>query len=172
MNSAIKWKICILGVKKWWKIYTLTYSFFCYCTSTEGTYHRQFGKCARFSMFRSWAKILLFLSNKTFQMLILKNIHITKSYIIKFFINIWNHGKNLQDLSGQNPLLKWWIAVTFGHLSWFSWTKTTISFFYFKDYYKRNMNMKGKTYVDGLLQLLQGYQDIHPLPRREKFSQT
>ena len=28
-------------------------------TSTEGTYHRQFGKCAWFSMFRLWAKILL-----------------------------------------------------------------------------------------------------------------
>ena len=69
---------------------------------TEGTYHRQFGKCAKFSMFHSWAKIL-FLSNKMFQVLIFKNIHITKSSIIKFLINIWNHGKNLQDLSGQNP---------------------------------------------------------------------
>ena len=84
------------------KIYMLTYSFFCYCTSTEGTYHRQIGKCARFSMFRSWAKILLFLSNKMFQVLIFENIHITKCYIIKFLVNIWNHGKNLQDLSGQN----------------------------------------------------------------------
>ena len=85
------------------KNYMLTYSFFCYCTSTEGTYNRQFGKCARFSMFRSWAKILLFLSNKMFQGLIFQNIHITKSYIIKFLVNIWNHRKNLQDLSSQNP---------------------------------------------------------------------
>ena len=61
------------------------YSFFCYCTSTEGTYHRQFRKCARFSMFCSWVKILLFLSNKTFQVLIFENIHITKFYMIKFF---------------------------------------------------------------------------------------
>ena len=117
----------------------LTYLFFCYCTSTEGTYQRQFGKCARFSMFRSWAKILfIILSNKSFQMLIFENIHITKSYIIKFLIKFWNHGKNLQD-----SLLKLWTAVTFGHLKCFSWTKTPISFFfYFKDYYIRNMIMK------------------------------
>ena len=50
----------------------LTYSFFCYCKSTEGTYHRQFGKYARSSMFRSWAKILLFSSSKTFQCSYLK----------------------------------------------------------------------------------------------------
>ena len=58
-------------------------------------YHRQFGKCAWSSMFRSWAKIL-FLSNKTFQVLIFENIHITKSYIINFLVNIWNHGKNFR----------------------------------------------------------------------------
>ena len=75
-DSAIKWDIYILRVKKWRRRYMLTYSFFCYCTSTKGTYHRQFWKCVRFSMFRSWAKILLFLSNKTFQ--VLENIHITK----------------------------------------------------------------------------------------------
>ena len=56
------------------------YSFFCYnCTSTEGTYPPQFGKCAPFSTFHSWVKILLFLSNKTFQVLLFTNIHITKS---------------------------------------------------------------------------------------------
>ena len=48
---------------------------------------------ARFSMFRSWAKIL-FLSNKTFQVVIFENIHINKSYIIKLLVNIWKHGKN------------------------------------------------------------------------------
>ena len=70
---------------------------------------------------------------------IFENIHITKSYTIKFFVNIWNHGKNLQDLSGQKPFqLEWWTAVTFGHLSW---TKTIIAFFYFKDYYIRNKMM-------------------------------
>ena len=37
-----------------------------------------------------------------FQVLVFENIHITKSYIIKFLINIWNHGKNLQDVSSQN----------------------------------------------------------------------
>ena len=44
---------------------------------SEGTYHRQFVKFAWFSMFRSWAKIWLFLSNKMFQVLIFENIHIT-----------------------------------------------------------------------------------------------
>ena len=44
---------------------------------SEGTYHRQFVKVARLSMFRSWVKILLFLSNKTFQVIIFENIHIT-----------------------------------------------------------------------------------------------
>ena len=70
---------------------------------TEGTYHRKFGKFARFSMFRSWAKILLFLSKKTFQVLIFENIHITKSYVITFLVNIYEHANNLQDLSSQNP---------------------------------------------------------------------
>ena len=43
---------------------------------TEGTYNLQFGKFARFSMFRSRAKIWLFLSNKTFQVHIFENIQI------------------------------------------------------------------------------------------------
>ena len=60
------------------KIYVDVFVFLHY-TSTEGTYHRQLGKCARFSIFRSWAKISLFLSNKTFQVLIFENIHISKS---------------------------------------------------------------------------------------------
>ena len=47
--------------------------------------------------------IYRFLSNITFQVLIFENIHIAKSYVIKILVNIWNHGKNLQDLSGQNP---------------------------------------------------------------------
>ena len=84
------------------KIYVDVY-IFCYCTSTEGTNHRQFGKCARFTMFRSWAKVLLFLSNKTCQVLIFENIHITKSFIIKLLVNILNHGNNFKDFSGKNP---------------------------------------------------------------------
>ena len=64
-------------------------------------------------MFRSWAKVLLFLSNKTFQVLKIENIHIVpKSYIIKFLVNIWKHG-----FQWSKPLLKWWTAVTFGNLS-------------------------------------------------------
>ena len=53
---------------KWSQILWL--AFYCYCISTEGTYQCQFWQCALCSKFRSWAKILLFLSNKTFQMLI------------------------------------------------------------------------------------------------------
>ena len=30
--------------------------FFCYCTSTEGTYHHRFGKCTLFPIFRLGAK--------------------------------------------------------------------------------------------------------------------
>ena len=44
-----------------------------------------------------------------------KKIHISESYIVNFLLNIWNHGKNLHDLSGQNPCKKWWTGVTFGH---------------------------------------------------------
>ena len=75
-DSAIKWQIYILRVKKWQNKYMLTYSFFCYCTSTEGTYHRQFRKFAQVSMSHTWAKILLCLSNKTFQVLTYEKIHL------------------------------------------------------------------------------------------------
>ena len=66
---------------------------------------------------------------KKFQVLIFENIHITKSYIIKFLVNILNHGNNLQDLNSQNICENRWTAVTFCHLLRFSWTKTTRSFF-------------------------------------------
>ena len=44
-------------------------------------------------------------SDKASQMLtgIFENIHITEYYLINFLVNIWNHGKNLQELRGQNP---------------------------------------------------------------------
>ena len=41
-----------LDLKLTYKKYVLTKSFFCYCTFTEETYYRQFGKCARFPIFR------------------------------------------------------------------------------------------------------------------------
>ena len=38
----------------------------------------------------------IIISNKTFQVPIFeKKIHITESYLIKFLVNIWNHGKNV-----------------------------------------------------------------------------
>ena len=42
-------------------------------------------------------------SNKMFEVLIFEKIHNTESYINLFVVNIWNHGKKLQDLSGQIP---------------------------------------------------------------------
>ena len=48
-------------------------------------------------------KNIIIFSNKTFQVLMFQTLHITDSYIITFMVNIWNQGKNLQDLSGQNP---------------------------------------------------------------------
>ena len=41
-------------------------------------------------------------SNNTF-VFIFQKINITVSYLSNFWVNILNHGKNLQDLRGQNP---------------------------------------------------------------------
>ena len=51
-------------------------------------------------------------SDKTFKILtgIFENIHITEYYLIKFLVNIWNHGKNLQELRGQNPCKNVWLV--------------------------------------------------------------
>ena len=51
-------------------------------------------------------------SDKTFKILtgIFENIHITEYYLIKFLVNIWNHGKNLQELRGQNPFKNVWLV--------------------------------------------------------------
>ena len=54
----------------------LTYSFFCYCTSTEGTYHRQFGKCARFPI-----KIDCFMTYTVQSMLMYVNIFIEQEAV-------------------------------------------------------------------------------------------
>ena len=62
--------------------------------STEGTYHLQFGKCARFPIFPYRRKYYHLFTQKVL------SAHIRKEYM--FLVNIWNHGKNLQDLRGQN----------------------------------------------------------------------
>ena len=59
-DSAIECLIYILGVKNDEKIYVDVFVSLLLHIS-GGTYHRQFVKFARLSMFRSWAKILLFL---------------------------------------------------------------------------------------------------------------
>ena len=74
----------ILGVRKWWKKYTLTDSFLCHCTSTEGTYHRRFGKCARFLIFRLQASYNMY-QTKRFK----------RSYLLKYtLLNLKNLVKN------------------------------------------------------------------------------
>ena len=102
-NSAVKWSIYILGVRKCRNKYMLTYKFFYFCTFTEGTISPPVWKMSPISAVPLWAKLFSSFWNKTFQELIFEKIHITESYIIKFLVNIWNHGKTLQYLSGENP---------------------------------------------------------------------
>ena len=89
--------------------------------------------------------ILLLLSNKTYHVLIFENIHITKSYLIKCLVNIWYYGHKSQDFSCQNTSWNGILLKHFSHLSWFSWTKTTIFFLFQRllykkyDYEKKNM---------------------------------
>ena len=70
----------------------LTDSFFCHCTSTEGTCHRQFGKRARNPLIGE--NIIIF-SN----MLIFENIYTLLNSIFYF---MEPRKKNLQDLRDQN----------------------------------------------------------------------
>ena len=83
----------------------LTYSFFCFAhlqkaPITATSENVPGSRCSAHGEI-----FFLFLSNKTFQVFTFENIDITKSYIIIFLVNIWNHGKNfiLQDLIGRNP---------------------------------------------------------------------
>ena len=133
---------------------------------TEGTYHRQFGKFAQFSMFRSWAKIWLFLSNKTIQVLIFENIHITKSYIINFLVNIWNHGKNLQDLSSQTP------AKMVDCCNIWSIIMIYYIFFISKIIMQEIWLCKEKHMLTDYFSCYKLSKTSTPFPRREKFSQT
>ena len=78
---------------------------FCHCTSTEGTYHRQFGKCTLFPIFRLWTKIL------SFQKLILKN---TYYWILIYYLIFGKYLEPRKELSfticvGKTPakMLDW-----------------------------------------------------------------
>ena len=112
------------------KKYMLTYSFFCHCTSIEGTYNRQFRKTVpdSWSSAHRWKYYDLFVQTKRCM------CSFSKTFAL--LINIWNHGKNLQDWRGQN------------HCKIFDWCniwplivifmdKICHFFFYFKDYYLR-----------------------------------
>ena len=76
--------------------------FLCYCTLQKAPITASSENLPD-SLCSAHGRKYFFLSNRTFQVLIFKNIHITKSYVIKFWGNIWDHGKNLKDLSSQNP---------------------------------------------------------------------
>ena len=45
---------------------------------------------------------IIIFSNKTFQVLTFEKIHDTEYNLKKCLVNIWNHGKNLQDFRGQS----------------------------------------------------------------------
>ena len=112
-----------------------TYSFFCYCTSTEdASYHSQFGKRAWIPIFRLQAKILSSFQTKCFKCSYLKKYTLLNPFFGKYL----EPRKKLTRFAWSKPLQKCWTVVIFGHLSWFLWTKTIISIFYFKDYYSRN----------------------------------
>ena len=110
--SADKRQIYFLGVIKCRKKYMLTDSFFCHSTSTEGTYHHQFGKCVRFPIFRLQAKILSSFQTKRFQCPFEK-IHSTEYNLGKYL----ETRKELTRYAWSKPLQKCWTGVTFGHLS-------------------------------------------------------
>ena len=50
-----------------------------FCTATEGTYHRQFEKCARFPISRLKAKTLSSFQSKRFKYAYIKKVHIPGS---------------------------------------------------------------------------------------------
>ena len=64
---------------------------FCHRISTEGTYHRRFGKCARFPIFRLKAEALSSFRTKRFKCSYLK----TYTLLNLIFGKNLNHGKNL-----------------------------------------------------------------------------
>lgn len=69
------------------KIIVFTNSFFCCCISTEGTYHRQFGKCTCFQIFCIQAKLITYIQKKRLKAHVLKNTHYLISYniVLKLF---------------------------------------------------------------------------------------
>ena len=77
--------------------------FFCNCTSSESTYHHQFWKCPCFPVPTILAIKISINTNETLKVLIFGGKYpvYTYSYLMMSLENIWNKGKNIQDLSGQ-----------------------------------------------------------------------
>ena len=87
------------------KLWTTTYPLNTDSVSITCTYKDNFPYISFLPIVNSGQKyyhLFIIYSNKTFQVLIFETIHITESYLIKFLVNSWNHGKNWQDLQGQN----------------------------------------------------------------------
>ena len=84
------------------KKYMLTNWFFCHCTSTEVTNHRQFGKRVRYPIFRLRRKILSFLFKQ--KVLIFENINISKS----IFGNYLEPRKERKRITWSKPLQTCW----------------------------------------------------------------
>ena len=126
------------------KKYVFTDSFFCHCTSTEGTYHRQFEKCVRFPIFRFQTKLLSSFQTKCFKCSH-KKIHVTESNWGKYL----EPRKEITRFAWSKPLQKSSTSVTFDHSRWFSWTKTIISFFFITTIITYEVKKcKEKTYLD------------------------
>ena len=83
----------------------LTYSFFCYCTSTEGPVSQQVRKmCPILDAPLIGVNMIIFVKEHVSRAHIRKcTLTITKYYITNVLVNIWNQGRNLQNLSSQNP---------------------------------------------------------------------
>ena len=94
---------------------------------SEGSVYKLiiFGKCARVPIFRLLAKLLSSFQTKRFKC----------SYSEKYtslnlsFGKYLKPRKELKRFAWSKLLQKYWTGITFGHLSWFLWTKTSIFFY-------------------------------------------
>ena len=104
-------------------------SFFCYCTSTDDTYHRQFGRTG---------KIIIY-SNKSLKVLILSTL--LTHYLILFnqIFQTYSEPRKeiLQDFSDQNHCKHFGLVyhLVFSSLLWIK----TINLLHFKECYIKNM---------------------------------
>lgn len=85
------------------KKYVLIVLYFCYCTSEEGTHHRQGGYCTCSQIFPIYA-------NKAYEVLIKKKIHITSYYFIS---GTRERNYNICVVITNNTTAKMFSIVTF-----------------------------------------------------------